>query len=363
MLYETLGQLTRAILSCARRAHATEYETVDAAFGSEEALGVNKAERPTDDTPSPRPRGAAVSGHTARLMAIVAVNVALALAVFIYGSMKGGELPSLNARTLALGVMPVSAAMGLMLACRRVDFSLPMILAFALAFQTKRYIIVGEPFVPLLATCLIAAALSLTSALLTWHGRISSALWTGILAFSLWLLLTVMEIPKAGPGPWPWPWALLLLLAVIGGGAALLGATGLVSLPNMPPIVRTSLRGLPGLVGAWVLAGVTCALASLSKAAHLSAADIQAAYPQVLSAAVLGGGFILRGKWGAPTAVGLACLGHLVWAFAYETRLAGATADLLVPAGAPLVAVPLYLGIDWLIRRSTGESSPTGLLG
>jgi hypothetical protein len=306
---------------------------------------------------------AAVSGHTARVMAIVAVNIALALGVFVWGSLEGGALPSLNADTLALGVMPVSAAMGLMLACRRIDFSLPMILAFALAFQTKRYIVVGEPFVPLLTTCLIAAGLGLASALLTWHGRISSALWTGILAFSLWLLLTVMDVPRAGPGPWPWPWALLLVLAVVAGGAALLGATGLVTLPNMPPIIRTGLRGLPGLVAAWVLASVTCALASLSKAAHLSAEEIQASYPQVLSAAVLGGGFILRGKWGAPTAVGLACLGHLVWALAYETRLASEAADLLVPAGAPLVAIPLYLGIDWLIRRSTGESAPTGLLG
>ncbi len=322
---------------------------------------MSKAEQTTGGTASPR--GAAVSGHTARLMAIVAVNVALVLGVFVYGSLEGGALPSLNADTLALGVMPVSAAMALMLACRRIDFSLPMILAFALAFQTKRYIVVGDPFVPLLTTCLIAAGLGLASALLTWHGRISSALWTGILAFSLWLLLTVMDVPRAGPGPWPWPWALLLVLAVVAGGAALLGATGLVSLPNMPPIIRTGLRGLPGLVAAWVLATVTCALASLSKTAHLSAEEIQAAYPQVLSAAVLGGGFILRGKWGAPTAVGLACLGHLVWAFAYETRLASEAADLLVPAGAPLVAIPLYLGIDWLIRRSTGESAPTGLLG
>ena len=305
----------------------------------------------------------AVSGHTARLMAIVAVNLALAIGVFITGSLAGGALPSLNADTLALGVMPVSAAMGLMLACRRIDFSLPMILAFALAFQTKRYIVIGDPFLPLATTCLIAAGLGLVSALLTWYGRVSSALWTGILAFSLWLLLTVMDVPRAGPGPWPWPWALLLVLAVVAGGAALLGAAGLVSLPHLPPILRTGFRGLPGLIAAWVLATVACALASLSGAAHLSAQEIQAAYPQVLSAAVLGGGFILRGKWGATTAVGLACLGHLVWAFVYETRLASTAADLLVPAGAPLVAIPLYLGIDWLIRRSTKESAPTGLLG
>ena len=323
---------------------------------------MSHAEQVTDETPSRR-RGAAVSGHAARLMAIVAVNLALALAVFIYGSLEGGGLPSLNAETLALGVMPVSAAMGLMLVCRRIDFSLPMILAFALALATKRYIVLGEPFVPLLTTCLIAAVLGLASALVTWYGRISSALWTGLLAFSLWLLLTVLEIPRAGPGPWPWPWALLLALAVIGGGSAVLGATGLLSPPNMPPIIRTGVRGLPGLVAAWMLAAVTCALASLSKAAHLSAEEIQEAYPQVLSAAVLGGGFILRGKWGAPTAVGLACLGHLVWAFAYQTHLPVTTVDILLPAGAPLVAIPLYLVIDRLIRRSTGESAPTGLLG
>ena len=322
---------------------------------------MSDAERATDQAPSRR-RGTAVSGYGARLMAIVAVNLALALGVFVYGSLQSG-LPSLNAETLALGVMPVSAAMGLMLACRRIDFALPMILAFALVLATKRYIVLGEPFVPLLTTCLAAAALGLASALVTWYGRISSALWTGLLGFSLWLLLTVMEVPRAGPGPWPWPWALLLALAVLGGGSAVLGAAGLVSPPTLPPIIRTGMRGLPGLAAAWMLAAVTCALASLSQAAHLSAEEIQGAYPQVLSAAVLGGGFILRGKWGAPTAVGLACLGHLVWSLAYQTRLASEAADLLVPAVAPLVAIPLYLVIDRLIRRSTGESAPTGLLG
>jgi len=308
-----------------------------------------------------RPAGTGVDG--ARLMAIAAANLALIVAAFVLGSLKGGELPNLNAQTLALGVLPVSAATGLMLACRRIDFSLPMILAFALVLATKRYIVVGEPFVPILTTCGIAAALGLASALVTWYGRISSALWTGILGFSLWLLLTVLKVPNPGPGPWPWPWALLLALAVVSGGAAALGAAGLVSLPNLPPIIRTGPRGLPGLALAWMLAAVTCAVASLSEAADLSAERIQSAYPQVLSAAVLGGGFILRGRWGAVSAVGLACLGHLAWAFAYETQLAGPMADVLVPAAAPLAAIPLYLGIDWLIRRSTGESAPTGLLG
>ena len=317
----------------------------------------------TRDGGSRRPRPAGVGGHTARVVAILAVNLALAVFVFVYGSTAGSELPSLNTRTMALGVLPISAAMGLMLACRRIDFSLPMVLAFALALATKRYILFGAPFVPFLTTVGIAAALGLVSALVTWYGRISSALWTGILGFSLWLALAVLKVPDPGPGPWPWPWALLAALAIVAGGAVFLGVTGLVHPPSLPPIIRTGSRGLPGLAVAWVVAAVTAAIASLSSAAQLPADRLQEAYPQVLSAAVLGGGFILRGKWGPVAAVGLACAGHLAWALAYQTHLANATADVLVPAAAPLAVIPLYLGIDRIIRRSTGESAPTGLLG
>jgi len=302
-------------------------------------------------------------GHAARAMAVAAVNIALGVTVFILGSLKGGKLPALDTRTLGIGVMPVSAAMALMLSCRRIDFALPMILAFALAFQTKRLIVVGEPYVSLLTTVGIAAALGLASALVTWYGRISSALWTGILGFSLWMVLAVLKIPDPGPGPWPWPAALALTLALVAGGAALLGTVGFVNPPNLPPIMHAGGRGLTGLILAWVLASITCALASLSDAARLPADRLQAAYPLALSAAVLSGAFIQRGRWGAMTAIALACLGHLVWAFTYETHLANETADVLLPAAAPLAAIPLYLGIDWLIRRSTGETAPTGLLG
>jgi len=217
--------------------------------------------------------------------------------------------------------------------------------------------------VPFLTTVGIAAGLGLASALVTRYGRISSALWTGILGFSLWLALAVLKVPTPGPGPWPWPWALAGSLAVAAGGAAVLGLTDLIHPPSLPPIIRAGSRGLPGLALAWVVATVTAAIASLSSAAVLPAERLQEAYPQVLSAAVLGGGFILRGKWGPVAAVGLACAGHLAWALAYQTRLANATADGLVPAVAPLAAIPLYLAIDWVIRRSTGESAPTGLLG
>jgi len=310
-----------------------------------------------------RSRSAPLSGHAARIVAILAVNLALAVFVFIYGSCKGSALPNLNTRTLAVGVLPVSAAMGLMLACRRIDFALPMVLAFALALATKRFIVFGAPVVPFLTTVGIAAGLGLASALITWYGRISSALWTGILGFSLWLALAVLKVPNPGPGPWPWPWALAASLAVVAGGAAVLGLTDLVHPPSLPPIIRAGSRGLPGLALAWILATVTAAIASLSGAAELPAERLQETYPQVLSAAVLGGGFILRGKWGPLAAVGLACAGHLAWALAYQTRLANATADVLVPAAAPLAAIPLYLGLDWIIRRSTGESAPTGLLG
>ncbi len=320
-------------------------------------------DRRGEEASSRRLRPAGAAGRGIRLMAIVAVNLALAVAAFVLSLLEGGELPDPSAETLALGLLPVSAAMGLLLACRRLDLSLPMILAFALVFQTKRYIVVGEPFVPMLTTCAMAAALGLAGALVTWYGRIASALWTAVLGSGLWLLLTGLEAPTPGPGPWPWPWALLLALAIPAGGAAALGATGLVSLPNVPPIIRTGARGLTGLVLAWMLAGVTCAVASLSEAADLPAERIPFAYPQVVSAAVLGGGFILRGRWGAVSAVALACLGHLAWALAYQAQLADPTADALVPVAVPLAAIPLYLGIDRLIRRSTGESAPTGLLG
>jgi hypothetical protein len=86
------------------------------------------------------------------------------------------------------------------------------------------------------------------------------------------------------------------------------------------------------------------------------------AYPPALAAAALGGAYILRGQWGALTAVVLTAVGHLAWTFTLHADLGDKTLNAVVPVAAPLVAVPLYLLLDWLIRQRTGESAPTALL-
>jgi len=316
----------------------------------------------TEPESKTRRASARVSSQTARILTIVAANVALVLAAVILASRGDGTFPDINAQTLGVGMLPVSAALGLMLACRRLDFSLPVILVLALALQSNRYIVVGAPILPTVTICALAGGVGLASALVTWYGRISSALWTGIVGFGLFLLLSVLKGVSPGAGPWPWPWALLLSVGVLAGGAAILGVTGLVSPPSLPPIIRAGSRGIAGLAGAWMVAGVGVSLASLSDAARISAGELQASYPLTLSAAALGGAFILRGRWGTLAAVLLTCLGHLAWSFAWNTYLGEGIAEILIPGAVPLVVIPLYLGIDWLIRRHTSESSPTGLL-
>jgi len=61
-------------------------------------------------------------------------------------------------------------------------------------------------------------------------------------------------------------------------------------------------------------------------------------------------------------AVGLTSLAHLAWFYAWTAPTASPTTHLIIAAGAPLAAVPLYLIIDWLVRRETSESAPTGLM-
>jgi len=316
----------------------------------------------TEPESQPRAKSAAVSGETARLVAVLALNVALVLAVVVLVSRGGGSFPDLNARTLGLGCLPVSAALGLMLACRRLDFSLPVILALGLALQTPRHLFTSQPILSMAIVCGAAAVLGLTSALVTWFGRISSALWTGILGFGLLLVLRLLRIESAGPGLWPWPWAMAAAVGLLAAGAAVLGTTGLVTPPSTPPIIRSGSRGFAGLTAAWIIASVGVALASLSNAAELSAQRLLDSYPMMLAAAALGGAFILRGRWGALAAVLLTAVGHLAWSFAEHADLGNATANVLVPGLAPLVAIPLYLLIDRLIRRHTKESAPTGLL-
>jgi len=317
-----------------------------------------EAERATKTRRTPTGAG----GQAARILAIVAVNLALVLAAVILASVGGGTFPDINTQTLAVGMLPVSAALGLMLVCRRLDLSLPVILVLALALQSKRYIVIGSPILPTVTICALAGGVGLASALVTWYGRISSALWTGVVGFGLFLLLSILKGASPGAGPWPWPWALLLSVVVLAGGAAVLGVTGLVAPPSLPPIIRAGSRGIAGLAAAWIVAGVGVSVASLSQAARISADELLGSYPLMLSAAAMGGAFILRGRWGTLAAVLLTSLGHLAWSFAWHTDLGEGIAEILIPGAVPLLIIPLYLAIDWLVRRHTSESSPTGLL-
>ena len=303
-----------------------------------------------------------IGGEVARIIGILGLNLVLVIVVIVFSSGDPGALPDLNSRTLAVGLLPVSAAFGLLLACRRLDLSLPMILALAVALRTHPPgFLPAEPYAQIAALYAVGAIIALLSALVTWLGRISSALWTGLLAAGLWWLSQQMGDPGQS-GSWAWPAALAAALGVLVVGAGVLGATGLVALPSLPPIVRAGSKGLIGLVGAWVVAGITVGLACQSEACGPLPDQPLAAYAGLLAAGAMGGAFILRGRWGAVVAVAMTCLGHLTWSFAWSARMDSPIVHLAITAGAPLLAIPLYLFIDWLVRRETSESAPTGLL-
>ena len=303
------------------------------------------------------------SSEIARILAVLGINLALVLVVVIITSTEGGRLPDLNAKTLALGLLPVSAAAGLVLACRRLDLALPALLALAIALRVRPpELFQGDPPVRLAILCGVCGGVVLVSALVTWFGRIASALWTGLLAIGLWLLVRELGPVAASTGGWPWPPALGASLGLLVVGAAALGAVGLVSLPSLPPIIRSGSKGLGGLASAWIIAGAAMALASQSEVAGSQANQPLLAYPLMLAAGAMGGAYIFRGRWGALTAVVLTALSHLTWSFAWSTNLGSPLLDIIVPAAAPLLAIPLYLFMDWLIRNQTSESAPTGLL-
>jgi hypothetical protein len=307
--------------------------------------------------------GGSSGGGLARILTILLINGAMVGVAIGYAYSSGNKLPSLgHTGTFALNLLPVSAAMGMILACRRIDFSLPIILVLTLGLESSRGLFAEDAFLRLLTICGVAGGIGLLSALVTWYGRISSALWTGILAFGLYLLMQALRLPTGEAGPWPWPWAVGLSVGLLVAGALVLGATGLVSLPSSPPIIRTGSQGFLGLALSWIIAGAAIALASQSSGLALSTKDVHEAYPRLLAAAALGGAFILRGKWGMLTAIILTCMAHLAWSYVWETDFGNHVVKVLVPAAAPLVAIPVYLAIDWIIRRRTGESAPTGLL-
>jgi hypothetical protein len=302
-------------------------------------------------------------GQLARLVAVLGINLFLVILVIILSSTHDAPLPDLTADTLAIGLLPVSAALGLVVACRRIDLSLPALFVLAIALRSHPPdVFEGDPPWRLAGLCILCGGLCLVSAVVTWLGRIASVLWTGLLAMGLWEAAQYWGVQSAGTGGWPWPAALGASLGVLVIGAALLGAIGLVSLPSLPPIIRSGPKGILGLASAWVVAGFAIALASQSVLASPSHSASFQAYAVTLSATALGGAYIMRGRWGAVAAVAMTVVGHLAWSYAMHMHTGSVELDLAVAAAAPLAAIPLYLSVDWLIRRSTGESSPTGLL-
>jgi len=311
----------------------------------------------------PSSGGAAVStgSELARVLAILGINLIFVLIAVFFATGRG-RLPDLNFQTLFVGVLPISAAMGLMLGCRRLDLALPAVFALMVALRGNSHILPGDEMSRMGILCGIGAGIGILSSLVTWIGRIASAFWTALLAVVLWVLAQHVTATFPASGTWAWPVALAASLCALGVGGVAMGATGLVALPSTPPIIRTGARGLTGLVGAWMIAGVALALAAQAETAKSVASQPLTAYPSMLAAGALGGAYILRGRWGAVVAVALTCASHLAWAFVMSTDFGDPLADALVPAAAPVVAVPLYLLVDRAIRSSTSESAPTGLL-
>lgn len=205
--------------------------------------------------------------------------------------------------------------------------------------------------------------MGLASAAVTWYGRISSGLWTALLAFGLWYFAKAVSTWHLMPvGGWPWTAAVAASLGVLAAGAAVLGAAGLVNLPSSPPIIRSGSRGFAGLAGAWVVVGLSVALLAEWNAAKQLVDRPALAYPPILAAGALGGAYVLRGRWGALEAVLLTALAHLTWSFLWNAKLADGWLDAAIPILAALAAVPVYLLADAVIRDKTSEGPPTGLL-
>jgi hypothetical protein len=309
------------------------------------------------------PASSGAGGGLARIVAILGINLMIVLLVVVLASTGGGKFPDLNVKTLGVEFLPISAAMGLMLACRRLDLALPALMALLIALDRDPHAFPVDPALRIAILCGIGAGVGLVSAVVTWFGRISSALWTGLLAVGLGICIDRFPSSPPPAGGWPWPAALGASLGVMIVGAALLGAIGLIALPSTPPIIRAGSKGIVGLVAAWMLAGVGLALASHFEGAQRAASEPALAYPSMLAAGALGGAYILRGRWGAVAAIVLTSAGHLVWWFAMGASMGSTITDFAVPAAAPLVTVPLLLVIDRAVRSSTSESPPTALLG
>jgi hypothetical protein len=318
--------------------------------------------RPPTGAPAPAlGAGSRDRSFAARLLVVLGVNLVVLLVVAALAALEEG-LPPLRAETLAVGLLPVSAAMGLMLACRRLDLSLPALFVVAALLRANRWALTDDPSARLAMIAAIAGAIALASAFVTWYGRISAALWTALLATAyLAYAPLVKPLPLTAQAGWEWPAAVGVSVGLVALGAAILGLAGMVVPPSQPPILRAGPQGVIGLAAAWTLAALGVAVGAASTDAADAAGDF-AGYLPPLAAAAMSGAYILRGRWGALAAVGAACLAHLVWAYASSADLGRPALDRAVPALAPVVAVPVYLVLDAWLRRRTHESAPTGLL-
>ena len=314
-----------------------------------------------EEKPSSGSAAVSAGSELARVLAILGINLIFVLIAVFFATGRG-KLPDLNFETLFVGMLPVSAAMGLMLGCRRLDLALPAVFALMIALRGNTHLLPGDEMSRMGILCGIGAGIGILSSLVTWIGRIASAFWTALLAAVLWVLAQQMTVILPTSGTWTWPVALAASLCALVVGGVLMGAAGMVALPTTPPIVRTGARGLGGLIGAWMIAGIALALAAQAETAKPMADQPLAAYPSMLAAGALGGAYILRGRLGAVVAVAMTCAGHLAWAFVVSTSFSDPLVDALVPVAAPVAAVPLYLLVDRAIRASTSESAPTGLL-
>jgi hypothetical protein len=199
--------------------------------------------------------------------------------------------------------------------------------------------------------------------MVTWLGKISSALWTALIAVGLWIVARYLSA-EADPhtAGWAWPAAVAASLGLLAIGAIMLGAVKFVNLPSLPPIIGTGFKGFPGLVGIWIIVGLAVGLFAQWDGPRTLVDRPLTAYPPILAAAALSGAYILRGRLGALAAILTASLGHLVWAFVWSAELGPTALDWILPVAAPLVAVPLYLALDAIIRAKTNEQAPTGLM-
>ncbi len=309
---------------------------------------------PTGAPDAPRP----ASGHLVRVLVILGALAGLAILVAILAE----RYPAFDAETLRIGLLPVSAAAALVVVCRRIDLSLPFLFTMAAALFANRFVFESEPLARAGTVLAIAAGIGLGAALVTWFGRVSSALWT-ILAAGAMIAVThhARPVPVVGTvGGWPWPAAVGGAMGLLLVGAAGLGWTGLVWPPSHPPLLAVGAKGLAGLAPAWTVAAAAVGMAALSE--NALGDPETGAFVLPMAAVALGGAYVLRGRWAAVAAVVLAGLAHVVVAAAGGAEYGTRSAEIVLTALLPLAAVPVYLILDALVRQRTGESAPTGLL-